>query len=55
MSQTFETDDGKITVHVEARLGRRGEIWSVAVTGALIRVETQAQTDSILVVGDAGC
>lgn len=55
IAQTFVTEDGTITVHVNATLGAPGEIESVDIPDATITIEIQAQTEDIPVVGDAGC
>ena len=54
-NQTFETGDGTITVQVDAALGNPGEIESVRIPDAMLTIETQGQTETIAVVGDAGC
>ena len=53
--QTFETDDGAISVQVSVTLGDPGEIESVEISDGEITVEAKEQRQEIPVIGDAGC
>lgn len=55
MSQTFITEDGAIAPQVNVTQGTPGEIDSLSIPDGKITINTQGQTKSILVVGDAGC
>ena len=54
-TQTFVTDDKKITVEVKVNLGEKGEIESVNIPSGTITVSTQGKLKTFPVKGDAGC
>ncbi len=54
-TQTFMTEDSAIVVKVTVELGTKGEIESISIPKGLLKIETQGQTASIPVAGDAGC
>jgi hypothetical protein len=53
--QTFQSQNGKITVEVAVKLGAKGEIETVAIKEGTVTVRQNGQKVKIPVVGDAGC
>lgn len=53
--QTFTSQDGTTTLQVNVTLGEPGEIESVEIAAGTLTVQSQGQTVSLAVVGDAGC
>lgn len=54
-SQTFVSEDGKVTLSVDVNLGKAGEIESINIPEGTITLKTQGKTKKIAVMGDAGC
>ena len=53
--QTFQSQNGKITVDVAVKLGAKGEIETVAIKEGTVTVKQNGQKVKISIVGDAGC
>ena len=53
--QVFMTEDGKISVKVNVRLGTEGEIESINIPSGIIAITAEDRTQEFPIVGDAGC
>ena len=54
-TQIFESENGEITLEANVTLGGLGEIESVEITEGTLTLRSQDQTETVAVVGDAGC
>ena len=53
--QTFESEDGTMTLEASVTLGALGEIESVEIADGTLTLKSQGQRKTVSVAGDAGC
>ncbi|MBD2577348.1 hypothetical protein [Oscillatoria sp. FACHB-1406] len=55
IAQTFQNEDKTLRVEVSVALGEKGEIESIAISSATIRIERAGEVIELSPIGDAGC